>query len=164
MPPMKMKSVLRIGAVALPLLALGLTVGAARLSQKPVEVGLVGGQLRECVSASNCVCSEPASGDGAIDPLAFSSDAAEAFTSLVEFVGLEPRVEVKTVRDGYAHAVYSTRLLKFADDVEFRLDAASMVIHVRSASRVGRSDLGANRARIEDLRLRWAPPTKDQAR
>ena len=51
-----------------------------------------------------------------------------------------------------------TRFLKFADDVEFRVDPLERVIHVRSASRIGHSDLGANRERIEDLRRRWVPP------
>jgi uncharacterized protein (DUF1499 family) len=51
---------------------------------------------------------------------------------------------------------YTTRLLKFVDDVEFWFDPANEVIQVRSASRIGRSDLGVNRQRIEALRQRLA--------
>jgi uncharacterized protein (DUF1499 family) len=40
----------------------------------------------------------------------------------------------------------------FVDDVEFLADRASGVVHVRSASRLGRRDFGVNRARIEELR------------
>jgi uncharacterized protein (DUF1499 family) len=56
----------------------------------------------------------------------------------------------------YLYAQCSTRWLKFTDDVEFYLDASAGVIHVRSASRIGRSDLGVNRARVEALRARFA--------
>ena len=52
----------------------------------------------------------------------------------------------------YIHAEFRTRLLRFVDDVEFRLESETNEIAVRSASRVGYSDLGANRRRLERLR------------
>ena len=55
---------------------------------------------------------------------------------------------------GYLYAEYRTRLLKYVDDVEFVHDAKAGVIHVRSASRLGRRDFGVNRARVEALRSR----------
>ena len=57
---------------------------------------------------------------------------------------------------GYLYATYSTPLMRYVDDVEFWLDPAGAVIQVRSASRIGKSDLGANRTRIEALRVRFA--------
>ena len=56
----------------------------------------------------------------------------------------------------YLYAQFTTRWLKFVDDTEFWLAPAEGVIHVRSASRIGRGDLGANRARIEEIRARFA--------
>jgi len=61
------------------------------------------------------------------------------------------------LEDGsYLWATFSTRIFRFIDDLELRMDEESDVIHVRSSSRVGYSDLGANRRRVEDLRLRFA--------
>jgi len=51
------------------------------------------------------------------------------------------------------HATYKTPLVGYTDDLELLLDEDSGVLHIRSASRIGRSDLGANRKRIEALRL-----------
>jgi uncharacterized protein (DUF1499 family) len=76
----------------------------------------------------------------------------------VEFLEAEPNAKVLDLREGYVHAVYYTPFLKFADDVEFRLDPEGKVIHARSESRIGHSDLGTNRARIERIRRNWVPP------
>lgn len=118
--------------------------------------GFAGGRLAPCPSSPNCVCSEDPR--AAIAPLAFPGDPDAAFRGLLEFLGREPRVELVTVGPDYAHAVFRTRLLRFRDDVELRLDRAARLIHVRSASRIGHSDFGANRKRVESLRARWTPP------
>jgi uncharacterized protein (DUF1499 family) len=54
--------------------------------------------------------------------------------------------------DGYVRAEATTRWLRFVDDVELWLDPATGLVHVRSASRLGRKDFGVNRARVEALR------------
>jgi uncharacterized protein (DUF1499 family) len=60
--------------------------------------------------------------------------------------------------DGYLRATYTTRIFRFVDDVELRLDADQKVIHLRSASRVGSSDLGLNRKRMASLRVFYQQP------
>jgi uncharacterized protein (DUF1499 family) len=55
--------------------------------------------------------------------------------------------------DDYIHALSKSRIFKFVDDVEFYLPPNESVIHLRSASRVGESDLGVNRRRVEQIRL-----------
>ncbi len=64
-------------------------------------------------------------------------------------------MNVVAVDDAYLHAEFSSALFRFVDDVEFVLDAEHQVIHFRSASRVGRSDLGVNRQRMEQIRSAW---------
>jgi len=59
---------------------------------------------------------------------------------------------------GYLYAQFTSKLMKYVDDVEFWFDPAANVIHVRSASRVGRGDLGVNRKRIEAVRAALDPP------
>ena len=66
----------------------------------------------------------------------------------------ESDVAVITERDGYLHAEYTSRLFRFVDDVEFHAPESDEVVHLRSASRVGRGDMGANRRRMEQLRER----------
>jgi hypothetical protein len=60
------------------------------------------------------------------------------------------------IRPAYARYEFATPLLRDVDDVEFLLDAGERVIHVRSASRVGHADLGANRNRIERIREQFS--------
>ncbi|MEM7360833.1 MAG: DUF1499 domain-containing protein [Pseudomonadota bacterium] len=59
---------------------------------------------------------------------------------------------VQSETDTYVHAVFTTRLMRFKDDVEFYIDEANQQVHFRSASRVGHSDLGANRKRYNAFR------------
>lgn len=61
----------------------------------------------------------------------------------------------------YIRAECTSRLMRYIDDIEFLNDAEAGVIHVRSASRVGHSDLGANRNRVEEIRRRLAEETVD---
>ncbi|MGA8514734.1 MAG: DUF1499 domain-containing protein, partial [Burkholderiaceae bacterium] len=63
-----------------------------------------------------------------------------------------PRTVIVQQDAGYIYAQCTTQILKFTDDIEFYLDKAAGVIHVRSASRIGRKDLGANRTRVEQIR------------
>ncbi len=65
------------------------------------------------------------------------------------------RARIITAQKGYIHAEFTSFLFRFVDDVEFVLDEGSKTIHVRSASRVGYSDLGVNRKRVEAIRSRF---------
>ena len=67
-----------------------------------------------------------------------------------------PRTEVITAKPDYLYAESTSLIMRFVDDVEFRYDSAAGVIHVRSASRLGKSDLGVNRKRVEGMRTRWS--------
>jgi len=109
-------------------------------------------RLAACGPAPNCVCSEGgAAGDGhTIAPLprpAGEDPLAAAAAAIIDLGG------VVRARDGtYLHATFTSRLFRFVDDLEVRVTDGALA--VRSASRVGHSDLGANRARVEALRAR----------
>lgn len=141
------------------LLLLG-TVGAGSVlmaslawsSQHPVETGLVDGKLRQCPATPNCVGSELQDRAHAVHT--FVIEPAEPFAA---WRVLQTAVELTGGRfveadESYFHAEYRTPFFRFVDDFEARLDVADGCIHVRSASRVGRSDLGVNRRRIQRLR------------
>lgn len=121
------------------------------------RLGLVEGQLRRCPDSPNCVCSEGAAGEQAIEPLRYMGSPEAAWSRLVAVVEATSHAHIVTREAGYLRVECVTPLMRYVDDVEFRLTPEA--IHVRSASRVGRSDLGANRIRVERLRVAFERTT-----
>lgn len=122
---------------------------------KPPALGVSAGRLRECPRSPNCVCSDARESHrvGAF-PLALPS--ADAWARVREAVSALPRTRVVTATDDYLHAECRSRLFGFVDDLELHLRPREHVVAVRSASRIGYSDLGANRARVDALRAELA--------
>lgn len=108
-------------------------------------------RLKPCPSSPNCVCSD-ANGSHAIDALAITGDPGDAWQALLAYVDAQPRFEVIARDGGYLRVESKTRIFRFVDDVEFHLRPEQQEIAVRSASRVGYSDLGTNRRRLESVR------------
>lgn len=102
----------------------------------------------------NCVSSVVSSGKAAIAPLSCNGDASAAWAALKGVIEAQPSMAIKAVDDRYMHATDTTKLVKFVDDVEFLLDGEN--IQVRSCSRVGYSDWGVNRKRVESIREQLA--------
>lgn len=146
-----------LGILAALFIVIG-TLGISACLTRPDDLGLVDGALRPCPTSPNCVRSEAgSSGRARIEPLEVDGDPKRAFQALVDRLGAQEDVQVAQLDPTYAHLVFTTSLLRFRDDLELRLDEAAGKIHVRSASRVGHSDLGANRARVERIRSEMAP-------
>jgi uncharacterized protein (DUF1499 family) len=131
--------------------------------KEPANLGVMEGKLKAPSKTENSVSSQAALHTGhpmqtyaAIAPLAYTGDAAAAWTRLEAAVATLPRTRVvnneKSEFGRYLYAQSSTLLLRFTDDVEFLQDDTNKVIHVRSSSRLGRKDFGVNRARIESIR------------
>jgi uncharacterized protein (DUF1499 family) len=96
-----------------------------------------------------------------VEPLRCDGSAEAALARLALLLGGMRRTRIVERRAGYLHAEVTTALLHFTDDVEFLADEAAGVIHVRSAARVGWSDLGTNRRRVEALRVVWSAARQD---
>ena len=122
----------------------------------PKQIGLVDGQLAQCPDSPNCVLSQGAQDEQhAIAPISYSGAPLDAKAALERVLAESPRTKIKNSTEYYIHAEFTSAIFRFVDDVEFLIEPASEsagVIHVRSASRVGYSDLGANRKRVEKLR------------
>lgn len=118
-------------------------------------MALVNDSLPPCPGTPNCVSSQAEDPSRRVEPLRFRGPASQALERLQALLAGMPRTRIVASRDGYVHAEVRTALLRFTDDVELLLDEAAGVIHVRSASRVGRSDFGTNRRRVERLRAAW---------
>ena len=126
--------------------------GLSLMGRRPPKTGLVDGRLRPCPGTPNCVSSDVEGGHSAwIRPFAFEGSPEAAWQRLaqaVEAIGGTIRADT----GDYLWATFTSRIFRFVDDVELRMDGEDRVIHVRSESRVGYSDLGVNRKRVERLR------------
>lgn len=124
---------------------------------RPQNLGVKNGKLAACPDSPNCVCSQAPESDSIhyIAPIAYSGRAIQAFSKLKETIEALPRTEMITISGNYLYAEFTTPLMGYVDDVEFYVDGRQNVIHVRSASRLGKSDLGVNRKRIETIRAKF---------
>lgn len=128
-----------------------LAVGVALMPKGQPRVGLVSGHLRPCPDSPNCVNSEGESTASTISPWQFDDTPAHAWQRARHAIESSGGRIQKEGPD-YLWATFTTRWLRFVDDVELVMDAEHHLIQVRSASRVGYSDFGVNRARVEKLR------------
>ncbi len=137
---------------------MGLLAGKA-----PSRLGVTDGRLKPPSSTPNSVSSQaslypdhPQQAYATIAPLTFKGDGEAAIKELAQVLTLLPRTVIVTQNADYLYAQSTTALLKFTDDVEFWLDKPNNVIQARSSSRLGRKDLGVNRARVEAIRAAFA--------
>lgn len=159
---MRTLAILAIIFIILPLLLLAAGQFGLLRGRPPAEPGLREGKLKPPSRTQNSVSSQAAlwpAGEYAveyatIEPFAFTQDAALAMNRLRDVLAGWPGARVVENNPDYLSVQFETRWLRFVDDAEFLLDPAARVIHVRSASRLGRKDFGANRARIEAIRRR----------
>jgi len=113
-------------------------------------------QLKACPQSPNCVSTQTDQADKKRDPIAYTGSLADAKARLVKAVDAMPRTKLKTEADNYLHYTFKTWPIPFIDDVEFLFDDEAKLIHYRSASRVGHSDLGANGKRMAKVVAAWA--------
>jgi uncharacterized protein (DUF1499 family) len=122
--------------------------------KQPTNLGVQSGQLAPCPSTPNCVSSQSQDAEHKIEPLTYNSSPAEAIANLKTVIKSLPKTKIITETENYLYAEFTSALMGFVDDVEFYLDEGAKTIHVRSASRLGQSDLGVNRKRIETIRTK----------
>ena len=134
------------------------TIMASVLSfsaDRPSNLGVKNGKLGSCPASLNCVSSESSDSDHQIDPLTYESTPEEAIAQLKEILEAIDNAQIIQEQDDYLYAEFTSKLMGFVDDVEFYLEPEAQIIQVRSASRLGESDLGVNRKRIEEIRAKF---------
>jgi len=124
--------------------------------KRPDNLGVKDGRLAPPRRTPNSVSSQADAADAEhyIVPIPFKGDALAAMTAARKAIESMRGATVTRHEGNYLHAEFRTRIMRFRDDVEFLFDAKAGVIHVRSASRLGRRDFGVNRARVEAIRSR----------
>ena len=138
-----------VGCVGLMALILN-TSGCA--GRTPEGLGLREGRLAPCPSSPNCVSSDATDPGHAIEAIAVEGSMTEAWAGLRSLLETTERVTIVSDEPDYLHAVFTTRIMRYRDDVEFHARPQQGEIAVRSASRVGYSDMGTNRKRVEWIR------------
>lgn len=133
-----------------PLILLVLLLSACA-GERPPTLGLQSGRLASCPQRPNCI-SSTAEGEQQIAPIVYAGSRDAARERLLRAVRSEPRAALVTRQDDYLHVEFASALFGFVDDAEFHLPAERPVIEMRSAARLGWSDLGVNRRRLERLR------------
>ena len=123
---------------------------AACAGDRPTILGVTNGTLAACPDSPNCVSSRALDAHHRIEPLATGDDPDAAFARLIDIVRRRPDATVMERSDTYLRV--ELRTTWFIDDAEFLLDREHRQIQIRSASRVGYSDLGLNRRRVEEIR------------
>ena len=129
----------------------------------PTDLGLRNGQLKAPSNTNNSVTSQaalhpnsPMRAKAEIAALPMVGDAATTMARLQTVLASMPGAQIIKAEPTYLYAQFTTRLMKYVDDVEFAIDEPAKLIHVRSASRLGKEDLNANRDRIEAIRAKLA--------
>jgi uncharacterized protein (DUF1499 family) len=160
-----------VAVIVVGLPAAALVAGQMNLlsGRRPQDLGERNGLLKPPVAASWNVVSSQASRHPHTDyhdiaPLSYQGDGSAAFGRLAAVVETMPGATIIRSQPGYLYAEFQTPALKFVDDVEFLLDQSTGVIHMRSASRLGSKDFGANRKRLEAIRQRFDARSASAAR
>ena len=109
--------------------------------------------LEPCPDSPNCICSQSSESDSQhyMAPMDYDGKPAKALDAIADVISSTKGATISNRSDDRVDAVFVSRVFRFKDDVSFLVDSANKKIHFRSASRVGYSDLGANRKRLTSL-------------
>lgn len=122
---------------------------------RPTNLGIEQGQFAPCPTSPNCVSSQSLDAQHQIEPFTYQDTPEKAFEQLKKILENTKNANIITSEAHYIYAEFTSDLMGFVDDVEFYLDEQDNLIQVRSASRLGESDLGVNRKRIEAIRAEF---------
>jgi len=153
----------RVGSILLAAASLAASAPAAAVNlfpgTRPTDLGFADGRFARGDERPNWVSStvDPAEKTRFVAPIAFVGDGGQAWARLGQVVAAMPRAGVVSRTPTYLHVEFASRIFGFIDDAQFALDAQAGVIHVKSASRVGRGDFSVNRDRVEAIRAAMAP-------
>lgn len=164
-------SMFRILAIALIVVIIGWIVARIAFPNNPTifagtppdGIGVHAGHLAPCPNTPNCLSSQSQDPEHHIAPLKANEAPEAEFASLKSIVQNSNRAKIVAETDDYLYAEFTSPWMGFVDDVEFVLNSQGKSIDVRSASRLGESDLGANSKRIEAIRQQLAQEKGNEA-
>ena len=116
-------------------------------SKKPI--GIVDGKLHPCPKSPNCVSTQANDEKQKMEPINYSGSLEDAKAKIIDIIKSLKRSKIITNEGNYIHIEFRTAAFRFVDDVEIVFDDKEKVIHFRSRARMGYSDMGVNRKRME---------------
>lgn len=136
----------------LPLIAIAGLFMISMSATRPDTLSHSNGRLAECPTTPNCVATQSGDEQQRMSPVKYSTDADQAVGNIKSIVSKKfSRAKLVSDEGNYLHYEFTSLIFRFVDDVEFLVDDKAKEIHFRSASRVGHSDLGANRKRMQTI-------------
>lgn len=116
------------------------------------NTGVIDGVLNPCPDMPNCVITmHPNDNKHSMKAWRYTIDKSAAKAVLIKVLRNSSNVKIEEDNTNYTHATFTIPIFGFVDDVEFLFDASEKIIHFRSASRIGYSDLGANKRRMNKM-------------
>jgi uncharacterized protein (DUF1499 family) len=106
----------------------------------------------KCPKTPNCVSSAAEDDSHRIEPLKFDGNPKKEINKIEKIIKNMKRSEIVLKTDKKIHVVFKSFLFRFKDDVFFEADDDKKIINIKSAARVGYSDFGVNRKRLEKIR------------
>lgn len=121
------------------------------MSSPKAKLGAVDGQLASCPDSPNCVSSQAPENDSQhfIEALSFSVSEERVKEGVLSIIKETRGMKLESSKSAYFHVVCTTLIMRFKDDLEILIDNEAKLVHFRSASRVGHSDFGTNRKRVD---------------
>lgn len=144
------KTLIRLIVIVILVPLLGL-IGMSVMSKRPTNLGVEEGKLAACPSSPNCVSSQADDREHGMVPIEYQGDTASIIQKIKSVMQARSRTNLITETDDYLHFEATSKILRFVDDIEFYIDEENQLIQFRSASRVGRSDMGVNRNRMQEI-------------
>ena len=141
-------NLLLISSVGLIIVLMLLTIFGSRWYNKkhtgPATLGLARGQLTECNKSPNCVSSQTSQASKSVDSFVTKGHANATWLKLKAVIEVMPQASLVKEFENYRHYEFTTALMGFIDDFKLLFDVEDQLIHVKSAPRVGHSDMGTN--------------------
>lgn len=125
-------------------------------SGKSPSLGVKDGKLTPCPETNNCVSSQAPDKQHSIEAIKATGNPDTVIIRLSQAIQSMFGSKIIEINETYIRAEYTSRIFRFVDDLECYYNKTKEIIDVRSASRIGYSDLNANRERIEELRERFS--------
>lgn len=150
----KRRRVVLILVACLLLAWLGIRWGNERSTPTDLS-GPLSNELADCPNSPNCVSTSASRTANHIDPIVLRPASSDAIAELADIIEELAGSKIVLSADRYLHAEFRSQLFGFVDDLEIFVDEEQKLIFVRSASRVGYSDLGVNRNRVQEIRRRY---------
>ncbi|MEK7483687.1 MAG: DUF1499 domain-containing protein [Planctomycetota bacterium] len=127
----------------------GARYGIKAMSSAP-SLGVQEGKFTPLPNRPNCVSSQTEVSEKKVEPLSFQGPIANARQKLLQCIQQIPTATILLQKENYIRVETRSSLLGFIDDTEFYLEEGK--IQIRASSRLGYSDFGVNRKRVDTIR------------